>query len=178
LKKSVEASSSSSPTKPARAPSNPSTPKKRAAPKSFVNTGSSSKRAKQFDALNLSSDSDDNADLLATPNGRSSVKSEIRRTPTRKSKSTPVNYSILADETSDDNNERLARRVESPAARKVADLGGLPVGDSSAGLIKLEGGDIMVNPRHALGGSRRDSFTYFDQLDDDTDVSNFVPGED
>jgi hypothetical protein len=107
------------------------------------------------------------------------MKSDIRRTPTRKSKSTPVNHSILADETSNDNNEGGVRRYgSSPTAVKVEDLGRLPIGDSSAGLIKPEDGDIIVNSRHVAGGSGKDSFTYFDQLDYDNDVSNFIPGED
>jgi hypothetical protein len=55
-------------------------------------------------------------------------------------------------------------------------MGGLPIGDVFAGLIKLNDGDIIINSRHAAGVAQKDSFEYFDQFEDDTDVSNFVPG--
>lgn len=165
---------------PPRAKSTPTTPRKRSTPKT-CNTGSSSKRNKQFDAMDLDSDDDDDDEdiiKMPPPRAKASVKSETRHTPSRRSKSATVDYRLLQSDTSDDNNEGVERRAGNPKARKEGDLGSLAARDGSAGMIKLDDGDIIINPRHIAGGSRKDSFAYFDQVDDDTDVSNFLPEED
>jgi hypothetical protein len=131
--------------------------------------------------MKLSSDTDSDEDILKTPSphGKTSVKSEIRHTPSRRSKSATVSYSLGSFASDgDDDDKGGEQHAEDPTARMMSDLGGLPVGDDSAGLIKLEDGNIVINSRHVAGSARRDSYTYFDQVDDDTDVSNFLPEED
>lgn len=150
--------------------------RKRAAPKSSKTSGSSSKRSKKFDAMKLGSDTDDENDIFTMSSTRSSVKREVRRTPLPKAKRITVIDGLPSDD-SDFGNERVTIPANSPAAKNMPSMGGLPIDDVSAGLIKLKDGDIIINSRHQAGGDRKDSFEYFDHFEDDTDVSNFVPGE-
>jgi hypothetical protein len=127
--------------------------------------------------MTLDSEADEEEEgILKTPSpsAKASVKSEVRHTPSRRSKSATVNYNLLQGETCDDN----SGEVEHAAASKGGDLGGLPTSDGSVGMIKLDDGDIILNSRHIAGGARKDSYAYFEEVDDDTDVSNFLPEED
>lgn len=176
LKKAVNAASSGETT--ARVTTAPSTPKKRASPNKIFSGGSSSKRVKQFDAMHLNSDGDE-TDEGASPNINASIKSERRKTPSRRSKSVAPNYSLLNHE-SDDFDERIESPVN-PTLKEHSETASVHASGKAASPIKLDEADILASRSHLVDREstkashiKTDNYGYFSHADD-SDGSNFDP---